>query len=252
MKRSRQKARNQEYLFGINPVMEAIKAGRRKVFGLTVKTGAVGKPLGGLIDLATRKKITVERADIDKVARMAATEGHQGVVALVSSPVYVKLDNLIERSLNKSKGHRPTLAVLDGVMDPRNLGAIIRSAEAFNVNGVIFPANRAAVYTPVAAKASAGAGEHMNLCLVTNIAETTRRLRDEGFMCVALDGDADKNLTFTEETPVALILGGEGTGVRPLVVKRCDYSARIPITGKTGSLNVSSAAAVAFYIASGK
>jgi len=246
MKNRRKPEKTREVIFGVNPVTEALRAGSRIFYRIAVKQGIKSSgPIQNITDLAARKKIPVEYAPIDTVARMAGAEGHQGVAALVSPRAYVTLDRLIETA---RRSPRPVVAVLDGIMDPRNLGAIIRSAEAFGLIGVVFPERRAADYTPVAAKASAGAGERIALCRVTNIAETVRRLREEGFECVALDSAAREVLGAGPEGPVALVLGGEGTGVRPLVMKRCHRAARIPLTGKIGSLNVSAAAAIAFYL----
>lgn len=235
-----------ETLFGVNPVREALRAGKRKFASVNVKGGAdKSKALAAIIDAAGRRGVPVATSDIDTIAKRAGAEGHQGVVANVSPLPLSSLDRIIERTL---KLDTPCLAVLDGVQDPRNLGAIIRSAEAFGLGGVIIPDRRSASYTPVAAKASAGAGEHLPICVVTNIAETIRRLRDEGFYTVAFEKDA-QDVFIKPSGPIAIVMGGEGTGVRPLVIKRCDATAKIPIIGATGSLNVSVASAIAFYLA---
>ncbi len=252
MKRKKKKDVRQEYIFGVNPIHEAIRAGRRKISGIIAKKGATGKPIQSLISHAKRCNIPVDLATIDKIARLANAEGHQGIVALVTMPHLTDFDKLVERAVSKPKSGRPTLCLLDGVMDPRNLGAIIRSAHAFGLDGVIYPEKRAASYTPVAAKASAGAGEHMSLCPVNNIAECIRKLTEDGFHCVALDSDGKENLNLAEVSALALVLGSEGKGIRPLVIKRCDKMMKIPITGPVGSLNVSSAAAVAFYLAASR
>lgn len=239
--------RGREILFGVNPIHEALKAARRKFYGLTLKSGI--KQAGAvaeILEIAGRRGIPVKFEDIDTVARMAGAEGHQGICAQVTEPVYSGLDRVLEAAL---KSESPTLAILDGVMDPRNLGAIIRSAEAFGVAGVIFPDRRAAQYTPVAAKSSAGAGERARLCRVVNVAETVRTLKDEGWRVVALDGEAANEFA-PAPGPLALVLGGEGEGARPLVIKRAGETARIPMQGGVGSVNVSAAAAIAFYLAS--
>ncbi len=203
--------------------------------------------MADVIETATRRRIPIEYDTKEAVAKLAGSEGSQGVAALVTPPVFIGLDKMIASTI---KNDRPILCVLDGVNDPRNFGAIIRSAESFGVGGVIFPSRRAVGYTPVAAKASAGAGEFMNLCRVTNIAETVRELRQSGFECIAFDGGANEIFEKPESArPMALVFGGEGSGVRPLVGKRCDRMVKIPITGKVGSLNVSAAASIAFYIA---
>lgn len=249
MKRGRKKPKEREFIFGVNPITEAIRAGRRKIYGVYVKSGAIAsKQTKALLDLAGRKRIHVERMDMEKIAKLAGAEGHQGILAEVSLPAYSNLEKLIERSLKNPRESRPAIAALDGVQDPRNLGAIIRSAEAFGFDGVIIPRDRAASYSPVAAKASAGAGEHMSLCQVTNMAEAVRLLKEAGFSCVALEGEAGEDFTGGPEGPIVIALGSEGVGVRPLVIKRCGITARIPMSGRINSLNVSTAAAVAFYI----
>lgn len=248
-KKSGKKQSAVETLFGVNPVQEALKAGKRKIFSISIKSGVnFTKPVEAILKIAEKRGIRIESVDIGTIAKRADAEGHQGVLASVSPLPHSSLDTLIERTISKKYCG---LAVLDGVQDPRNLGAIIRSAEAFGMSGVIFPNRRAASYTPVAAKSSAGAGEHLPLCVVTNIAETVRRLKSEDFFCVAFDGKA-KDTYKTPAGPVAIVMGGEGTGVRPLVQKRCDATARIPISGNTGSLNVSAASAIAFYLASSR
>jgi len=249
MKRGRHKFKERETLFGVNPVVEAINSGRRKIYAVAIKSGHIdSKQIQRLESLVAKKNIPMERVGIDEIARMAGAEGHQGVAAIVSSFAYTNLDKLLEQVAKKTRTSRPSIAILDGVTDPRNLGAIIRSASSFGFDGVIIPQDRAASYTPVAAKASAGAGESMNICMVTNIAETVRKLRAREFTCVALDGEAETELDNAPSGPVAVVLGAEGTGIRRLVLQRCDFAARIPMAGGIGSLNVAQAAAIAFYV----
>lgn len=251
MKRGRREPRELETLYGVNPVMEAIAAGRRKVHKLLVKKGAAGsKAVRRILDLAGRRKIPVELAGMDAVAKAAGAEGSQGVAAIVTSYAYANFESLMERAVEKPRSGRPLLAVLDGVMDPRNLGAIIRSAAAFGFDGVIIPRRRASSYTPAAAKASAGMGERFSICRVTNVAAAVDRLRAEGFWTAALDNGAGDEFSGAPAGPVGVVLGGEGTGVRPLVKKKCGAAARIPMSPGADSLNVAAAAAVAFYIVS--
>ncbi|HEB72190.1 MAG TPA: 23S rRNA (guanosine(2251)-2'-O)-methyltransferase RlmB [Nitrospirae bacterium] len=246
--KNREPGKSREVIFGVNPIIEALRANSRRFHRIVIKKGV--KKSGAtaqIIDTAKRKKIEVDYADIDAIAKMAQAEGHQGIVAVVSPVAFISLDKLIMSLSAKSER---SLALLDGIMDPRNFGAILRSAEAFGVDGVIFPSRKAASYTPVAAKASAGAGERIKLCRVNNIAETVKLLRDEGYECIAFDGSAKDVFTKVKPGPVAVVLGGEGEGVRPLVVKRCNQTARIPMKGAIGSLNVSSAAAIIFHMVS--
>lgn len=244
MRKKPRRETSQEILFGVNPITEAIKAGKRKIFRIICKDGGQSGGAAALLSLAKSKGIAVETAPMEKIAALAGAEGTQGVVALVSGPVFSSFDRLVESLL---KMDSPVVAALDGIMDPRNFGAIIRSAEALGVAAVIFPERRAAGYTAVAAKASAGAGEHMRLCQVTNVAESVRQLREAGFGCVALDSQQGEPMGEPPTGPVALVLGGEGSGVRPLLLKRCGRAVKIPMRGRTSSLNVSAAAAIAFH-----
>ncbi|VAX18548.1 23S rRNA (guanosine(2251)-2'-O)-methyltransferase [hydrothermal vent metagenome] len=245
--RNREPAKSREIIFGVNPIVEALRADSRKFHRIVIKKGV--KKSGAtaqIIDTAKRKKIQIDYADIDAIAKMAGAEGHQGIVAVVSPIAFISLDKLISSSSSQNQA----LALLDGIMDPRNFGAILRSAEAFGIDGLIFPSRKAASYTPVAAKASAGAGERIKLCKVNNIAETVKLLRNEGYECIAFDSSAKNVFTKAKPGPVAVVLGGEGKGVRPLVAKRCNQTARIAMKGKIGSLNVSSAAAIIFHLVS--
>ncbi|MBI4664829.1 MAG: 23S rRNA (guanosine(2251)-2'-O)-methyltransferase RlmB [Nitrospinae bacterium] len=240
--------RDKEIIFGVNPVMEALRAGKRKFHRLYVKGGfKPGGPADILIEMAREKGVPTVTNTGEELNRLTDSDGHQGVAALVSPYEYEKLDDAIERLRSKPF---PTLIALDSVQDPRNFGAIIRSAEAFGVDGIIFPQDRASTYTPTAAKASAGAGERMNLIKVVNLAETIRKISDEGYHCVALEEDAEENFDKAPEGPFVMVFGGEGVGVRPLVKTRCGHVAKIPMKGEIGSLNVSVAAAIALYIAS--
>ncbi len=244
------KRKEHEALFGINPVAEALDAGRRKIYRISIKKGLEkNKKITSIEQLARRRKIPVEFLEGTAIGKIADTQGHQGITALVSPPAYSTLEKIVARSGKSEESNPPAIAVLDGVQDPRNLGAIIRSAEALGFSALIFPDRRAVTYTPVAAKSSAGAGERINLCRVGNIAQTLVKLKEEDFSCVALEEDADEVLSAMPQGKLAVVLGGEGTGVRPLVLKRCDYSYRIPLSGKVGSLNVAAAGAIAFHVA---
>ena len=154
---------------------------------------------------------------------------------------YAELEDLLGKP-------RALLLVLDGVTDPQNLGALVRSAHALGAQGVVLPKDRAAGIGPTAFKAAAGALEHCPVARVTNLSRALEQLKQAGIWTVALAGDGEKDLREIDlRVPVALVLGSEGSGVRPLVRKTCDHVARIPMAGRIGSLNVSAAGAIALY-----
>ena len=181
---------------------------------------------------------------VDQVAHAELTQRarggvHQGVGAELAEFRYAELEDLLEGDF---------LLVLDGVTDPQNLGALVRSAHALGAQGVVVPKDRAAGVTPAVFKAAAGALEHCPLARVTNLVRALEQMKERGIWTVALAGDGERALPELDLTmPTALILGSEGSGVRPLVRRTCDHVARIPMSGKVGSLNVSAAGAIALY-----
>jgi 23S rRNA (guanosine2251-2'-O)-methyltransferase len=188
----------------------------------------------------------VRAAPRQKLDRLAGTDRHQGVVAVVADFRYAEVDDLLAAAA--ASGVPPLLVVLDGVEDPHNLGAIIRSAHALGAHGVVIPKDRAVGVTPAAAKASAGAVERCLVARVTNVAKTLEDLKKAGVWSVALAADGPRPLSELDlRGATALVLGSEGEGLRPLVRKTCDLSASIPMTGEIDSLSVSASAAVALY-----
>jgi 23S rRNA (guanosine2251-2'-O)-methyltransferase len=167
-------------------------------------------------------------------------------VAVVADYRYREVEEILAAA---AASKRPPLVVLlDGVEDPHNLGAIVRSAHALGAHGVVVPRDRAAGVTPSAAKASAGAVEHVPVARVTNLVRTLEELKEAGIWAVALVPDGDQDLAQVDmKGPTALVIGGEGQGIRPLVRKCCDHVARIPMVGRVGSLNASAAAAITLY-----
>jgi len=234
-------------LYGVNPVRELLRAGGEGVSELWLAEGATrGATFGELERLAGAAGARVRSAPRPRLDRLAGTDRHQGVVAVVADFRYAELEDLVARAA--ASGRAPLLVVLDGVEDPHNLGAIIRSAHALGAHGVIIPKDRAVGVTPAAAKASAGAVERCPVARVTNVAKTIEALKEAGVWSVALAADGDRPLAAVDLTgPVALVLGSEGEGLRPLVRKTCDLSASIPMTGEIDSLSVSASAAVALY-----
>ena len=232
-------------IYGVNPVRELVRAGGRGLAELWLSEGR-GRGLDELVEGARALGVKVREAPRGKLDRLSGTLRHQGVVAVVSDYAYCELAELLEAA--KASGEAPLLVVLDGIEDPQNLGAIIRSAHALGAHGVVIPKDRAAQVTPAAAKASAGAVEHCRVARVTNLTTALQGLKQAGLWAVAAEADGDRELAAVDlALPTALVLGSEEGGVRPLVRRTCDLVARIPMKGKVGSLNASASAAIALY-----
>ncbi len=230
---------------GRNPVREALRAGKpvRKV--QVARTARVVGTLAEIVQLARERRIPVQFVDPHHLDSISATGAHQGVVAWLGVRPLVELDELLERARSFPD---PILVVLDGVEDPRNLGAIVRTAEAVGAVGVVIPTRRAAGLSPLVAKASAGAVMHLPVAGVVNLARAVEVLQQAGFRVVAADPSAQRSYDEADLTPpVALVVGGEGRGVRRLVRERCDEVVRIPMKGKVQSLNASVAAGILLY-----
>jgi len=233
-------------IYGVNPVRELLRSDAEVAELWLVEGGTRGAAFAELERLARRGDAKVRAAPRAKLDRLAGTDRHQGVVAVVADFRYADLDELLAAA--QASGRPPLLVVLDGVEDPHNLGAIIRSAHALGAHGVIIPKDRAVGVTPAVAKASAGAVERCPVARVTNVAQCLEALKEAGIWSVALAGDADRPLGAMDlKGPTALVLGSEGEGLRPLVRKTCDLAAKIPMTGDLDSLSVSASAAVALY-----
>jgi len=234
------------FVYGVNPVLEALKAHPRDVVRVMLERGKEGRRSQGadrVAQAAAQAGIRVEDVPQGDLAHRSRFAVHQGVGAELSDFRYAELEDVLARASGSA-----LLLVLDGVTDPQNLGALIRSANAFGANGVVVPKDRAAGITPASFKAAAGALEHCPVARVTNLARSLEQLKEKGIWTVALAADGAKQLAEVDLTaPTALVLGSEGSGVRPLVRKTCDHLARIPIAGQVGSLNVAAAGAVALY-----
>jgi 23S rRNA (guanosine2251-2'-O)-methyltransferase len=232
-----------EILYGKNPVLEALRAGRpaRK---LVLAAGVRDEPrLREILEGAAERGIPVEETSRRRLDDIAHTEHHQGIAGYFHARTPLSLDGLLARV-------RPPglLLVLDGIQDPQNLGALARSADAAGAGGMVLVRDRAAGITPAAAKASAGAVEHLDIAVVTNLAAALTRLREAGYWCVGLDAGADMRYDrFDYTSPVALVVGAEGEGLRPLTRKRCDALVSLPMLGRVASLNAAAAGAVLLY-----
>src|SRR6266849_7758951 len=232
-------------LTGIHAVQEALEAAR-PLDSLLIARGRHGERIEDLVRLARQKGVPVRFEDRAQVDRAAGTRDHQGVVAFVSASRAASLEDLLKP--RDAQGAPGLLVLLDGVEDPRNLGAIVRTALAAGAHGVIIPERRAAGLTDTVAQASAGALAHLPVAKVTNLVRTMEQLKEAGYWLVGLDEQGDKNYTEVDYTsPVGIVLGSEGQGLHELTRKRCDFVVSLPTTGPVKSLNVSVAAGVLLF-----
>ena len=235
-----------EILAGPHVVLEALRAGRRslrRVWLTRSERGGLGEAIQRL---ARERGVPVEvrpRPDLDRLVKGGP---HQGVLAEVGPFPYVGPEEIVSRALRAPEA--AFLLVLDGIQDPQNLGSILRTAEAAGVHGLILPRDRAAGVTPAAARASAGATEHLAVARVTNLAAFLQWVKEQGLWVVGADPAGERLLFGADlKQPLALVVGAEGRGLRPLVKSRCDLQVRIPLSGKVASLNASCAAAVCIF-----
>lgn len=233
-----------QFLYGIHPVMEAVKAGRRfdKVL---LKQGLEGQQFRELYGLLGEKKIPYQFVPVDRLNR-AVRGAHQGVVAYISQIDYVELEEMVGNAMATTSS--PILVILDGVSDVRNLGAIARTLECVGGKGIIVPAKGGAAINAEAVKASAGALMRIDTCKVPNLRYAAYFLKQSGFSLVAATEKVDKFVYDVDLTgPVAIIMGSEGKGISQAMLELADEKAAIPMSGEIGSLNVSTAAAVIMY-----
>ncbi len=227
-------------VFGIHPVLEALRARRVAAVRVADKDHARHREI---LDLAQSMGVPVHRESAERLESRARGRVHQGVVAELTEVRALDVADLVREAAGA-----PLIVVLDGIEDPHNLGAILRTADAAGAGGVVVQDRRSAARSGVTAKASAGALAHVRLAEVVNIARAVEELKDLGVWTVGLAGDAPTpydELDFTG--PTALVLGAEGAGLRRLVRERCDFLAAIPMAGRVGSLNVSVAAGVVLF-----
>jgi len=234
-----------DILYGINPVREALR-GNRKAFELFVQTSGTDHRIAKLTALAEEQEIPVRRRERSDLERLAGNPHHQGVVLRVAPFMYSELEDV----LSNYKESKDTLfvLVLDGIQDPQNLGALIRSAACAGVQAVIIPKDRACGVTPVVEKASAGAVETVPIIQVTNVIQALERLKQAGCWVFGLDGGATQNIYQSDFSGnLALVIGSEGEGIRALVRKHCDLLLAIPQYGGVSSLNASVAGGIVLF-----
>src|SRR5205823_6936882 len=233
-----------EVIYGINAVQEALRSRGRGIHYVAIARERQDERVQRIIDAARAAGISVRLRPGEELGRIARTDLHQGVVAMASGRAYADVDALLENR----RGEQAFLVVLDGVEDPHNLGAIIRTADAAGADGVVIPERRAASVTATVSKASAGASEHVPIARVTNIARTIDELKQRNVWTVGLDERGEKSYDEVDYLiDCALVLGAEGHGLHDLVRRKCDFLVSIPMLGQVPSLNVSVAAAIVMY-----
>jgi len=232
---------------GRRPVIEALRGSRRVERVVVAAGGAERGTLAELLDLAAKEGVPVETVPRSVLDATAETAAHQGVAAVVSQVESIGLDELLAIPLGGTEP--PFVLALDGIEDPHNLGALVRSADAAGCHGVVLPRHRSAPLSATAVKSSAGALEHVPVAEVPNLTRALERLRASGLWCIGLDGAAESSLFDLDlaDEPVCVVVGSEGAGLHRLVRETCDVLVRIPMAGQVASLNASVAGALALF-----
>ncbi len=235
----------EDIIEGRNAVIEALRAGRA-IDKIYLQKGETDKTLGHIASKAREAGFVVVDADRRKLDAMSLTHAHQGVIAVAAVREYCTVKDILKVATDRAE--QPLIIVCDEISDPQNLGAIIRTAEAAGVHGIVIPKRRSAGVTSIVEKASAGAAEHMAVARVPNLSSSLKELKEAGLWIYGTVAEATDTLWKTDLSgPVCLVLGSEGQGMSRLVTENCDFLVSVPMKGKVASLNVSAAAAVLVY-----
>ena len=230
------------WLTGFHAVEEALSAGRA-LDRIVIARGRHGERVGAVVQLAKSRGVPVRFEDRAQLDRLAGTSQHQGIVALSAATPAVALEDLL-----RAKDSRGLLVLLDGIEDPHNLGAIVRTALAAGAQGVVIPERRAAGLSDTVERASAGALAHLPIARVKNLVRAMEEMKEAGYWLVGLDERAEKSYIEVDlKGPIGIVLGREGEGLHELTRKRCDFLVSLPTTGPVRSLNVSVAAGVMLF-----
>ena len=235
---------NNNIICGRNPVLEALRSGR-EIDRLFVAHGTGGGSVTAIIAKCRAKGILIKEISPQKLDYYCGGANHQGVAVMFASQEYATVDDMF--ALAETRGEKPFLIICDEIEDPHNLGAIIRTAEATGVHGVIIPERRSASLTATVAQAACGALEYVPVARVTNIANTIDALKERGVWVFGADMDGDDYTKTDFDTPCALVIGNEGKGIGALTAKKCDAILSLPMLGKINSLNASVAAGILMY-----
>jgi len=245
-KKRRSAPDNREVLYGFHPVMEALTAGRRHLYTVMMDRTALSDRQTRVAELAEKCGVSCQTLTPEQVRTACGSDQHQGVAAVVSPLPTDSMESVVSQTVRNDG--TCLLVLLDSIVDPNNLGAIVRTAHCVGAHGLVVPKDRAVGATPAVSKASAGALEHTRLCRVTNLAGAIQWLKKEGVWVAGLAMQADQTVFQANfNGPLALVVGGEEKGLRPLVRAHCDYLVSIPLQGRVDSLNASAAAAVVLY-----
>jgi len=235
-----------EIIYGVHPVFEGLKANRRKFHEIYIAEGKTNQRVDPIAHLAAESGIPVTYVHRQKLQALSGLDTHQGVAAAVSPYPVFGFSDLISHAAKNP--HPRFLLLIDNIQDPHNLGALIRTALCANMTGVVIPKDRSAEPSPTVSKASAGALEHIRLATVVNMVKAIDELKKNQVWVVGLDKDGDRSIYENDFTgDIALVVGGEENGIRPLVKKNCDFLSFIPQHGPVNSLNASVAGAIAMY-----
>lgn len=235
-----------DMIYGRNPVIEALEAGRTTMDKILIQEGLRHSQIGYIRNLAKERGILYRFVDKRKLDLLCEGENHQGVVALAAAHTYAELEDLLAAA--KKRNQPPFLVIAEGITDPHNLGSIIRTANAAGAHGVVIPKNRSVALNATVSKVSAGAVEYTPVARVTNIPQTLERLKKEGLWIVGTDLSGTQSHYECDLTgPLGVVVGSEGEGMSRLVRETCDFLVRIPMLGEIESLNASVAAGVLLY-----
>ncbi|MEI7670587.1 MAG: 23S rRNA (guanosine(2251)-2'-O)-methyltransferase RlmB [Deltaproteobacteria bacterium] len=235
-----------QVIYGINPLLEVLLSHPAMLEKIFVAEGRGGEAVQKILKLAADHQIPVECSGRDRLEKLAPRCVHQGIVGLCREHAYATVDEVIAHRHEKSK--YDLVVLLDSVTDPQNLGSIIRTAHCCGANGIIIPENRAASVTASVAKASAGAFQYLPVAMVVNLVRTIEYLKEREFWIYGADAEAQSDIRMPDyEGHIALVMGSEGRGIRPLIRKNCDFLVSIPMRGRVASLNVSVAAGVILF-----
>lgn len=229
---------------GRNPVLEAVRSGR-EIDRLLIAHGVTGGSVTAIIAKCNAKGILIKEVSPQKLDFYCGGANHQGVAVMFATQEYCSVEDILE--VANERNEKPFIIICDEIEDPHNLGAIIRSAEACGVHGVIIPKRRSASLNATVAKSASGALEYMKVARVTNISNTIDFLKEKGIWVFGADMDGQDYTDVDFNTPCALVIGNEGNGIGTLVAKKCDGIVSLPMNGKINSLNASVAAGVLMY-----
>jgi len=236
---------NEDIIIGINPVSEAVKSGRT-INKIMVVAGEKRGHVQGIVTEARRNKVVVQEVKAQVLDKFAGGGVHQGIIAFTSPYDYVDVDAILQKAIDKDE--KPFVIIADGITDPHNLGALIRTAEALGAHGIIIPKRNSVAVNSTVAKASAGAVEHLPVARETNIQVCLENLKKKGLWIVGADAGAKSKLADVDlKGSIGLVVGGEDKGIGRLIAEECDFLVKIPMKGKISSLNASVAGAILMY-----